>query len=84
MLEVDRTLDRLREDWFVREILLYQARVLRRLDLTARSVFALVEPGSCFGGSLLELALAADRSYMLDVDEAPVVALGPLNARTIP
>ncbi|AUX20572.1 crotonase [Sorangium cellulosum] len=55
-----------RDDWFAREVLLHMRRVLKRLDLTARSVFALIEPGSCFAGSLFELALAADRSYMLD------------------
>lgn len=84
VLEVDRTLDRLRDDWFVREILLYQARVLRRLDLTSRSLFALVEPGSCFGGSLLEVVLAADRSYVLDQGEAPVLAFSPLNRNDYP
>ncbi len=52
----------------MREILLLQRRVLKRLDLTARSLFALIEPGSAFAGSLLELALAADRSYMLADD----------------
>jgi benzoyl-CoA-dihydrodiol lyase len=51
--------------WFVREVLLFWARVLRRLDMTARTIIALIEPGSCFGGLLAELALAADRSYML-------------------
>src|SRR5262249_12436588 len=52
-------------DWLIREIRLYLKRVFKRLDATSRSVFALVEPGSCFTGTLLELALAADRSYML-------------------
>jgi benzoyl-CoA-dihydrodiol lyase len=63
------------EDWLVREIILYLKRTLKRVDVSARSIFALVEPGSCFAGSLLELALAADRAYMLrgsrDGDEAP-------------
>jgi len=84
VLEVDRTLDGLRDDWFVREILYYQARVLRRLDLTARSLFALIETESCFGGSLFELVLAADRSYMFDGGDEPRVALGPLNAKDYP
>jgi benzoyl-CoA-dihydrodiol lyase len=53
-------------DWLVREIRLYLKRTLKRLDVTSRSLFALVEPGSCFTGTLLELALAADRSYMLE------------------
>ncbi len=52
-------------DWLAREIVLYWKRTLKRLDVTSRSLIALVEPGSCFAGSLLELALAADRSYML-------------------
>ena len=54
------------DDWLVREITLYLKRTLKRLDLSARSIFAFIEPGSCFTGTLLELALAADRSYMLD------------------
>jgi len=53
------------DHWFVREVLLYWARVMRRVDLTARTIIALIEPGSCFGGFLAELSLAADRSYML-------------------
>ena len=52
-------------DWLAREIVLYWKRTLKRLDVTSRSLIALIEPGSCFAGSLLELALAADRSYML-------------------
>ena len=55
-----------REHWFAREILLYWKRLLKRIDLTSRSLVALVEPGSCFAGFLLELVLAADRGYMLD------------------
>ena len=54
------------DDWLVREIALYLKRTLKRLDLSARSIFAFIEPGSCFTGTLLELALAADRAYMLD------------------
>ena len=53
-------------DWLVREITLYLKRTLKRLDVSARSLVALIEPGSCFAGTLLELALAADRSFMLD------------------
>jgi benzoyl-CoA-dihydrodiol lyase len=51
-------------DWLANEIVLYLKRTLKRLDVTSRSLIALIEPGSCFAGSLLELALAADRSYM--------------------
>jgi benzoyl-CoA-dihydrodiol lyase len=54
-----------RDDWLANEILLYLKRTLKRLDVTSRSLIALIAPGSCFAGSLLELALAADRSYML-------------------
>ena len=53
------------DHWLVNEIVLYLRRTLKRLDVTSRSLIALIEPGSCFAGSLLELALAADRSYHL-------------------
>ena len=53
-------------DWLVQEIVLYWKRTLKRLDVSSRSLIALVEPGSCFTGTLLEVVLAADRSYMLD------------------
>ena len=62
----DRALAAHRDDWLVREIRLYLKRSFKRLEVSSRSVFALIEPGSCFAGTLLELALAADRSYMLD------------------
>ena len=83
VLTVDRTLDRHRAHWLVREILLLQKRVLKRLDLTARTFFALIEPGSAFAGSLFELALAADRSYML-AGEGTVIALSALNRGALP
>lgn len=54
------------DHWFAREVTLYLKRVLKRLDVSSRSLIALVEPGSCFAGTLLELVLAADQSYMLD------------------
>jgi benzoyl-CoA-dihydrodiol lyase len=53
------------DDWLMREIRLYLKRTLKRLDVSSRSIFALIEPGSCFCGTLLELALASDRTYML-------------------
>src|SRR5215470_2981062 len=53
-------------DWLASEIRLYLTRTLKRLDVTSRSLIALIEPGSCFAGPLLELALACDRQYMLD------------------
>ena len=54
------------DDWLAREITLYLKRVLKRLELSSRSIIALVEPNSCFVGSLLEIVFAADRSYMLE------------------
>jgi len=62
----DRLLHDHAGDWLVREVRLYLKRTLKRLDVSSRSIFVLVEPGSCFAGTLLELALAADRSFMLD------------------
>jgi benzoyl-CoA-dihydrodiol lyase len=62
----DRALEQNADNWLVREIVLYLKRTLKRLDVTSRTLIALIEPGSCFTGTLLELALAADRSYMLD------------------
>ena len=79
VLKIDETLAANSDDWLVREIVLYMARVLRRLDLTAKSFFAIVEPGSCFAGNLLELLLASDRSYMLKDSDA-LLAVSELNA----
>ena len=85
VLAVDKVLQSNKDHWLVREILLYMARVLRRLDLTAKSFFAIVEPGSCFAGNLLELLLAADRSYMLSNEaEAVEISVDQLNAGTLP
>src|SRR4051812_21777100 len=80
MLAVDQSLVMHREHWLVREIMHFMKRTLKRMDLTSRSFFALIEPGSCFAGSLFELALAADRSYMLDnPEEDNAIALSPMN-----
>jgi len=62
----DRMLTDNADDWLVREITLYLKRTLKRLEVSSRSMIALIEPGSCFTGTLLELVLAADRSFMLD------------------
>ncbi len=80
----DRALWANRSDWFASEVLHHVKRVLKRLDLTARSFFALIDSGSCFAGSLLELALAADRSYMLSAEEGPKVGLSELNQGALP
>ena len=80
VLAVDQTLLAHADHWLVREIVHFMKRTLKRMDLTARSFFALIEPGSCFAGSLFELALAADRSYMLDDPERPnAIALSGMN-----
>lgn len=85
VLKVDETLEAHKEHWLVREIILHMARTLRRLDLTAKSFFALIEPGSCFAGNLLELALSADRTYMLnDPDEKTEIAASVLNKGALP
>ncbi len=84
-IAVDRTLLAHQTDWLVREIIHFIKRTLKRLDLTAKSLFAFVEPGSAFAGTLFELALAADRSYMLDDPERPTaIALTPVNAGLYP
>jgi len=80
----DRALaDRASKDGFAREVRLLQARTLRALDATARSFFAVVDAGSCFAGSLLEIALAADRVYMLDADQV-AVHTSPANGGALP
>ena len=85
VLAVDKALNANKDHWLVREILLYMARVLRRLDLTAKSFFAIVGPGSCFAGNLLELLLASDRSYMLSNDDEKVeITVDELNADALP
>jgi benzoyl-CoA-dihydrodiol lyase len=62
------------DNWFVREVLGMMRRTFARLDVSSRSMFAIIEPGSCFAGTLLELALAADRVYMLDAPEGAAQA----------
>ncbi|TMI09981.1 MAG: benzoyl-CoA-dihydrodiol lyase [Betaproteobacteria bacterium] len=84
LLEMDQLLEKNKNDWFVREVIGYLRRTLSRLDVSSRSMFALIEPGSCFAGTLLEIALAADRSYMLDAEGGPNIALSPLNFGTYP
>jgi benzoyl-CoA-dihydrodiol lyase len=81
LLAVDQTLLAHADHWLVREIIHNSKRTLKRMDLTSRSFFALIEPGSCFAGTLFELAIACDRSYMLDDPERPnTVALSGMNA----
>ena len=85
VLAIDRTLATHRDHWLVREILHFMKRTLKRLDLTAKSFVALIEPGSCFTGTLLELALAADQSFMLDDPDRPTaIGVSVLNGGALP
>jgi benzoyl-CoA-dihydrodiol lyase len=90
VVAVEDALDRDNSHWLVREVRAYWKRTLKRLDVSARSLVALVEPGSCFVGTLAELLLAADRSFMLDGEHddvpgpAPVVVLTPANEGPYP
>jgi benzoyl-CoA-dihydrodiol lyase len=80
VLAVDEMLLRHRDHWLVRETIHFIKRTLKRMDLTSRSFFALIEPGSAFAGTLFELALASDRAYMLDDPEQPnTIALSGMN-----
>ncbi|HWK09583.1 MAG TPA: 2,3-epoxybenzoyl-CoA dihydrolase [Vicinamibacterales bacterium] len=81
VLAADDVLAAHADHWLVREIVHFIKRTLKRMDLTSRSFFALIEPGSCFAGTLFELALASDRAYMLgDPDRPNTIALSPMNA----
>src|SRR5580658_1459982 len=92
VLAHDGLLDDHPTDWLAREITSYLKRTLKRLDVTSRSLIALIEPGSCFAGSLFELALAADRCYMLlgvfedgDPDTGPAeIMVGEMNLGPLP
>ncbi|MGQ0651864.1 MAG: enoyl-CoA hydratase-related protein, partial [Betaproteobacteria bacterium] len=79
VLEMDELLEKNSDDWFVNEVIGALRRTLSRLDVSSRSMFAVIEPGSCFAGTLFELALAADRSYMLDAEGGPQIALSEMN-----
>lgn len=74
-------------NWFVREVLGMMRRTFARLDVTSRSMYAIAEPGSCFAGTLLEMALAADRVYMRDTEEGTSIAtmsLSKMNFGALP
>ena len=85
---MDAVLQAQRGHWLVRETIGLLRRTFSRLDVSSRSLFALIEPGSCFAGSFLELALACDRSYMLALPDeparAPKIAVGELNFGAYP
>src|SRR5207237_166025 len=85
VLAADAELSARRDDWFVREVTYLMKSVLRRLDNTGRSLFAVLDPESCFVGSLLEIALACDRRYMLDDARRPVaVQASAMNGGPLP
>lgn len=90
VLGADAALDANASDWFVREVRLYWKRLLKRVDYTSRSLIALVEPGSCFAGTLAELVFAADRSAILigtkdgDTRAPAALHLSPLNFGAYP
>jgi benzoyl-CoA-dihydrodiol lyase len=79
MLAWDAFLAREREHWFVRRTIGWLRRTLNRLEVSSRGLIALIDAGSCFGGTLFELALAADRAYMLDAEGGPSIALSGAN-----
>ena len=88
VLASDATLVKFKDHWLVRETIGLIRRTFSRIDVSSRSLFALVEPGSCFAGTFLELALAADRSYMLalpdDAAKAPKLVVGEMNFGMLP
>ncbi len=88
VLAADATLERHASNWFVRETTGMLRRTLARLDVTSRTLYALIDTGSCFAGTLLELALAADRGYMLALPDghagAPQLALSTMNFGAYP
>ncbi len=96
MLQTDVLLEKFRVDWLVRETVGLLRRTFARLDVSSRSMFAIIDQGSCFAGTLLELALAADRSYMLalpdagsaaasgEKDAAPKITLSDVNFGIFP
>ncbi len=87
VLAIDDFILNHRDNWFVREALGMIRRTFARIDVTSRSIYAIVEPGSCFAGILLELALAADRVYMRDTQEGesiPSATLSKMNFGPLP
>jgi benzoyl-CoA-dihydrodiol lyase len=88
VLAVDETLVELDQHWLVRETVGLMRRTFARLDVSSRSLFAFIEEGSCFAGSLLEVALAADRIYMLSLPDdearAPKIAVSEMNFGRLP
>ena len=86
VLATDKFLLANQNNWFVREVLGMMRRTFARIDVTSRSLFAIIEPNSCFAGSLFELALAADRVYMRDAQEGEpaAIAMSEINFGALP
>jgi benzoyl-CoA-dihydrodiol lyase len=88
VLQADDALVRHADDWFVRETAGLLRRTLARLDVSSRTLFAVIDTGSCFAGTLAELALASDRSFMLklrdDEGKAPRMTFSPMNFGPLP
>ena len=80
ILAIDAQLQQHASNWFVREVTNFLRRTLSRLDVSSRSIYALIEQGSCFAGTLAELAFAADRTYMLAVEDSPEATFLALSA----
>ena len=84
VLAADATMEAHRSHWFVNETIGMLRRTFARLDVSSRSLFALIEPGSCFAGTLAELVFCADRAYMLDDDNAACITLDAFNFGLLP
>jgi benzoyl-CoA-dihydrodiol lyase len=87
LVQLDQYLLDHQDDWYVREVLGMMRRALQRLEVSSRSLFSIVTPGSCFAGTLLELALASDRIYMLQTEEdepSASLMLSPINFGSLP
>ena len=87
VVAIDRFILEHQNDWFIREVLGMLRRTFARLDVSSRSMFSIVTPGSCFAGTLLELAFASDRIYMLHTEEeepAASLTLSPMNFGALP
>ena len=86
MLAMDASLAEHAQHWFVREVIGLWRRTLARLEVTSRTLFAMIDRDSCFAGTLFEIALAADRTYMLSTQapDGPKIALSELNFGTYP
>ena len=80
MLRIDAALDGHKDNWFVRETIGFIRRTFGRLEVSSRSIYAVVDRQSCFAGTLFELALAADRTYMLSAEDGPRIALSAMNS----